>query len=195
MIHTTTKQKAADAINANGLHTTSTGADFLTGAATGQAVDKLLTNIVPVYRFARAVIQFVPVLKNTTKQAGNLPDSEVFSRPEHYGFGRDGAHRKAARTTCFVFLTSRPPVALKKAASGFQVQQGTRTMTTVNTPTTPTPGNTSTLARQQTIENALSAALWHIRHGDIHAATGRAIRAATQLKQACTELTAKEVAA
>ena len=36
MNHTTT-QKAADAINANGLHTTSTGVDFLTGAALEQA--------------------------------------------------------------------------------------------------------------------------------------------------------------
>jgi hypothetical protein len=36
MIHTTTK-KAADATNANGLHTTSTGADFLTGGAIRQA--------------------------------------------------------------------------------------------------------------------------------------------------------------
>ncbi len=65
----------------------------------------------------------------------------------------------------------------------------------MNTPTTPTPGNPSLLARQQTIENALSAALWHTRHGDIHAATGRAVRAATQLKQACTELTTEGVAA
>ena len=36
MIHTTTK-KAADATNANGLHTTSIGADFLTGGAIRQA--------------------------------------------------------------------------------------------------------------------------------------------------------------
>jgi hypothetical protein len=38
MIYTTTTQKAADATNANGLHTTSTGADFLTGAATEQDI-------------------------------------------------------------------------------------------------------------------------------------------------------------
>lgn len=48
-------------------------------------------------------------------------------------------------------------------------------------------------ARQQAIENALSMALWHVRHGTgtqaIQAATGRAIRAASMLKQACTEAT------
>lgn len=46
-------------------------------------------------------------------------------------------------------------------------------------------------ARQAAIENALSMALWHVRHGTgtdaIQAATGRAIRAASMLKQACTE--------
>ncbi len=62
-------------------------------------------------------------------------------------------------------------------------------MTTVNTPTTPTLGNTSPLARQQAIENALSMALHYARHGDMEAATGRAIRAASMLKQACTEST------
>ena len=36
MIHTTT-EKAADATNANGLYTTSTGADFLSGGAIEQA--------------------------------------------------------------------------------------------------------------------------------------------------------------
>ena len=65
-------------------------------------------------------------------------------------------------------------------------------MTNVNTPTTPANGITPTLARQQDIENALSMALFHIRHGDtqqgIHAATAKAIRATSLLKQACTEI-------
>lgn len=50
----------------------------------------------------------------------------------------------------------------------------------------------NSIARQQAIENALSMALHFIRHGDshqdIHAATGRAIRATSLLKQACAEL-------
>lgn len=45
------------------------------------------------------------------------------------------------------------------------------------------------LARQQTIENHLSAALHHVRHSDstegFSLACGRAIRAASLLKQAC----------
>ena len=46
--------------------------------------------------------------------------------------------------------------------------------------------------RQQAIENALSMALHYIRHGEhpnnIHAATVKALRAATMLKQACAEI-------
>ena len=88
-------------------------------------------------------------------------------------------------------------------------------MTTVNTTTTPTstPGTSPShpaftvfsriirdriapkvdpLARQQAIENALSTALHYLRTdsspASIQRATGRAIRAASMLKQACTEL-------
>lgn len=46
-------------------------------------------------------------------------------------------------------------------------------------------------ARQAAIENVLSMALWHVRRADtaqaLHAATGRTIRAAAMLKQACTD--------
>jgi len=52
----------------------------------------------------------------------------------------------------------------------------------------PTP-----VQRQQEIENALSMALWHIRQANttgIHAATVKAIRAVSMLKQACEEVTA-----
>lgn len=83
-------------------------------------------------------------------------------------------------------------------------------MTTASNPT-PTPGNTppsythtgrivrehvesaTDTARQQTIENHLSMALFHVRQGDgplsIQAATGRAVRAATLLKLQCDETT------
>ena len=63
-------------------------------------------------------------------------------------------------------------------------------MTTVNTATTSTP---DTIARQQAIENALTTALYFIRlpltESGLKAATGRAIRAASMLKQACAEST------
>ena len=62
-------------------------------------------------------------------------------------------------------------------------------MTNVNTPTT---SALDTIARQQAIENALSAALFHIRQPHtttaLWAATGRANRALSLLKQACTEV-------
>ena len=65
-------------------------------------------------------------------------------------------------------------------------------MTTVNTHPTPALGNTTPLARQQAIENALSTALYFIRlpntESGLKAATGRAIRAASMLKQACAEI-------
>ena len=132
---------------------------------------------------------------NTTKLAGNLPDSEVFSRSESFGFGRDGVNREATRTTNFVLSTSRPPVALDKAASGYQSQLGAETMTKVNTPTTSNSDNITDgaiIARICAIENALTTALFHIRQPyspkALQAATGRAIRAASMLKQACTEV-------
>ena len=50
---------------------------------------------------------------------------------------------------------------------------------------------TISIDRQQAIENALSMALYHVRHGDtiqaIRTATAKAIRAAAMLKQTCTE--------
>ncbi|WP_295950659.1 hypothetical protein [Rhodoferax sp.] len=66
-------------------------------------------------------------------------------------------------------------------------------MPKVNTPTTPKMGISTPIARQQAIENALSTALYFIRKanhpGDLQAATMRAVRAASMLKQACTEST------
>ena len=52
------------------------------------------------------------------------------------------------------------------------------------------------IARQQAIENALSMALYWVRHsehpGHLRAATVRATRAASMLKQACGEVLAGE---
>ena len=73
-------------------------------------------------------------------------------------------------------------------------------MTTVNsTPTpkmglqgtTPATSTSSSLARRIAIEAALTLALFHVRSSNtqhsIQLATGRAIRAASMLKQACAE--------
>jgi hypothetical protein len=60
------------------------------------------------------------VLENTVidSEAHSHALSWVFSRPNTLVYGRDGAHRKAARMAESMFSTSRPPVALEKAASG-----------------------------------------------------------------------------
>jgi hypothetical protein len=108
-----------------------------------------------------------PGASNTTKLAGNLPVSEVFSRQEFsgmgspmvQGFGRDGLVRKAGRMTNFMFETSCPPVARSNAASGFQSQLGARTMTTVNT--TPTP--TAAFTGATPTSNTLLARMLHAR--------------------------------
>ena len=56
--------------------------------------------------------------------------------------------------------------------------------------TASTPG--ADIARQQAIENALSMALYLVRTSDtaeaLQRATGRAIRAASMLKQACADM-------
>ena len=143
-----------------------------------------------------------PVLENTMESAGNLPDSEVFSRPESFGFGRDGSVRKAGRMADSMFSTSRPPVALEKAASGLQSQSGAETMTdnvislararaakTVQTHALANPLPCSdAIQRQAAIENALSVALFHMRDdsvGSLHAAIAKTNRALSLLKQAC----------
>ena len=54
--------------------------------------------------------------------------------------------------------------------------------------TTPATSPVS-IARRIAIEAALSLALFHVRRDNPHAAVGRAIRAASMLKQACAEAT------
>lgn len=67
---------------------------------------------------------------------------------------------------------------------------GTRVHSSAQSPAFST-GKTDGIARQQAIENALSLALYHVRNGDtidaIRTATAKAIRAASMLKQACSE--------
>ena len=139
-----------------------------------------------------------PVRKNIVIDSGAHTHalSWVFSRPEHFGFGRDGLVRKAGRMAESMFLTSRPPDARKNTDGGFQSHSGAETMTTVNTIPTPKTGNPSPLARQLAIENALTMALYFIRlpstESGLRAATGRAIRAASMLKQACAEIQINE---
>ena len=143
-----------------------------------------------------------PVRKNIVIDSGAhthalswvFPRSEFSGTgfPVSHGYGRDGLVRKAGRMAESMFLTSCPPDARKNANGGFQSHSGAEAMTNpVNTPTTPKSGNTSPLARQHAIESALSEALHFVRlphtESGLKAATGRAIRAASMLKQACSE--------
>ena len=168
---------------------------------------------------------FLPGAEHTTDTAGNLPDSEDFSRPNTLVLGLGVVNRKATSTAVSVCSNPVPPYGLNSHRAGFQSRTGAKTMTIASNAATPAPGNLSTghvskvtpaqsaigellrvrvkrpppptpidpLARHQSIENALSMALWHVRHGTgfeaIQAATGRAIRAASMLKQACSEAT------
>ena len=186
----TTTYNATDFIAA-GASQSGTGAYFGLNSCAGIGRQK--------NRAVGAVPQTFSRLQNTIDNAGNLPDSEVISRPEFesasfsrlHGFGRDGLVRKAGRMALSMFSTSRPPVALEKAASGLPPDNGAELMTAVNTISTPKTGNTSPLIRQQANENALSMTLYLIRlpsaESGLKAAPGRAIRAASMLKQACVE--------
>jgi hypothetical protein len=147
-----------------------------------------MTQAIPMTIRRHSCATFKTGAKNTTKQARSLSDIEAIFMPKFYGFGQDGLTRKDGRTTCFVFLHPAHLLCLKSAASGFQFNKERETMTKVNTPTSST---TDKIARQQAIENALSTALFHIRQPStstaLFAATGRASRALTMLKQACAD--------
>ncbi len=66
---------------------------------------------------------------------------------------------------------------------------GVTVLTPAQSPIVPTFPQHEAIARHQAIENALSMALYHLRHGDnieaIRCATAKATRAASLLKHAC----------
>ncbi len=147
---------------------------------------------------------FLPGAKHTTKQAGNLPVNEVFSRPNTSVLGLGTVNRKATGSTCFECLNPVPPNDLSSQKAGFSVQQGTRTMqtTTPEMGTIPRFTSTSTAHPErlaitpaidllQRADNALAMARWHLRKQSspevIRLATGKAVSAARALKQACAE--------
>ena len=68
--------------------------------------------------------------RHATKQAGNLPDSEVFSRSESMVSGLGVLIRKDGSTTCFVCLHPAPPNGLDSHCVGFQFNKERETMTT-----------------------------------------------------------------
>jgi hypothetical protein len=105
--------------------------------------------------------------ENTTKQAFKPHDSRLLSRPKFgnagffriHDYGQDGQNGNVWRSTCFEFSHPAHPRYLKNGASGFQVQQGTRTMTT------PTRATMRTTQPHGTIEAALRAILSEVTPG------------------------------
>ena len=194
--HTTTATATHNATDfiAAGIRQASAKGSFCLKAGTG--IDR------QQYRAVKRRDRIHPGAEHTTEYAGNLPDNEVFSRPEFkdgsifgcvYGFGAGSVYPQGRQHGVFhVFKPSSTRYRLNTVASGFQSQYGAETMTKVNTHPTPALGTPSHLARQQAIENALSTALYFIRlpntESGLKAATGRAIRAASMLKQACAEI-------
>jgi hypothetical protein len=147
-----------------------------------------MTQAIPMTIRRNSCATFHLGASNTKDKARSLSDIEAIFMSKFYGFGQDGLTRKDGRMALSMFETSCPPFASSNAASGFQSRKGAEAMTKVNTPTTSTADK---IARQQAIENALSTALFHIRQPStstaLFAATGRASRALTMLKQACAD--------
>lgn len=69
---------------------------------------------------------FGPGAEHTTKLAGNLPDSEVFSRPITSVLGLGAVNRKAIGTTNFVCSNPVPPYGLNSHRAGFMSQLGAK---------------------------------------------------------------------
>jgi hypothetical protein len=140
---------------------------------------------------------FLPGAEYTTSEAVHLPVSKVFSCPKFKVLDVGRVYPQGwPQRFGVVFKPHVHPVDLNSQRMVFEFPEGIKTMTThAPTPATAspstTPATTPEITRQQAIENALSTALYFIRQPHsttaLQAATGRAMRAATMLKQACGE--------
>ena len=149
------------------------------GATKHHGFDDLLTScdISRSYRTWSAAFEFVPpVFGGSNGRAQALPVSARMSR-----FANPFESPPPFSDGCVGFCKSTSLEAI--------MAQSSRALA----PSLSALGNTSPLARQQEIENALSMALYHVRHCDkvhgLQAATGRAHRALTLMKHACAEST------
>jgi hypothetical protein len=127
---------------------------------------------------------FLPGAEYTTSEAVHLPVSKVFSCPKFKVLDVGRVYPQGwPQRFGVVFKPHVHPVDLNNQRMVSEFPEGIKTMTT--------PATTPEITRQQAIENALSSALYFIRQPHsttaLQAATGRAMRAATMLKQACTE--------
>ena len=136
--------------------------------------------------------------EHTMKQAGDLPDSEVFSRSEFghaahggmHGFGAGSAHPQGRQHGLFhVFKPSSTRYWLNTGASGFQVQQGTETMPiiTVKKRTSVAPIATTstelTAQARQRLQEAIGLLQGTPSEADTARALGRILTASRALKR------------
>ena len=135
--------------------------------------------------------------RHTTKQAGNLPDSEVFSRSEFEFSGLGVLIRKDGSATCFACLHPAPPDGLDSHCVGFQFNKERETMTTSPVASRSAAPTTTPDLVQLHLQacNALAQALHTLRNSectanDLHRAIGRTLRAGTALKRMAGEVAA-----
>ena len=136
--------------------------------------------------------------EHTIGNAGDLPDSEVFSRSEFghaahggmHGFGAGSAHPQGRQHGLFhVFKPSSTRYWLNTGASGFQVQQGTETMPiiTVKKRTSVAPIATTstelTAQARQRLQEAVELLQCTPSEEDTARALGRVLTAARALKR------------
>ena len=123
---------------------------------------------------------------HTTKQAGNLPDSEVFSRPKFMVSGLGASTRKDGGTTCFVWIYPAPPNGLSSRCVGFQFNKERETMTTsivASRCAAPASPHLDPIALHGEAVNAASMARWYAARHDYAAAFRRSAQATGALRK------------
>ena len=136
---------------------------------------------------------FLSGARHTTSEAVYLPVSKVFSCPKFQVLDVGNVYPQGRRHR--FGDVSKPhvhPADLDSQRMVSKFPEGIKTMTTFTTTPKAAPlGNMPEITQQQAIENALSTALYFIRQPRstkaLQAATGRTMRAASMLKQACGE--------
>ncbi len=147
-----------------------------------------------------------PGASHTIEVAGNLPDSEVFSRPEFsnaalrrvYGFGAGSAYPQGRQHGYFHVTIPSPTQWPSQPKGGFQSQVGAETMTTSTVASrcaAPTPKATqATLPSTEAQAHALLQAVTSISLAGFYVRRDNVAQARRKLLQALQALNALEVA-
>jgi hypothetical protein len=135
--------------------------------------------------------------RHTMKQAGDLPDSEVFSRSEFghaahggmHGFGAGSAHPQGRQHGLFHVSIPSSTQCPRQAEGGFQVQQGTEAMPTIiikkRTSVAPIVTTSTELTQQarQRLQEAIGLLQGTPSEADTARALGRILTASRALKR------------